>query len=304
MDMPTLRQLQYFLAVADNLSFHKAAESCHVTQPTLSEGLKSLEDLLGTKLFERTKRSVALTPSGTELLLPARDIMARAEDFVLMARARKEPFTGKLTLGVIPTIAPYLLPTLLPALQKKFPQLELHLKEDVTAQLLSALEQRSIDVVLMAFPFDTPGIKQMKLWSEPFVIAMPSEKSIDKTVMEKQATLNDLSKHNILLLEDGHCLRDHALAACRLQLSGQRKTFGATSLTTLIQMVQHGYGATLLPAMAVDPKTMPRGVTVQRFSNPQPSRQIGLAWRQGNPREKEFRALGQMIIQTFDKSPR
>lgn len=297
MDAPTLRQLQYFLAVADHLSFHKAAESCHVTQPTLSEGLKGLEDLLGTKLFERTKRSVALSPAGTELLLPARDIVARAEDFVLIARARKEPFTGKLTLGVIPTIAPYLLPALLPALQKNFPQLELQLKEDVTAQLLAGLEQRAIDAVLMAFPFDTPGIRQMKLWSEPFVIAMPG----DKALMETHATLNDLSKHNIMLLEDGHCLRDHALAACRLQPSGQRKTFGATSLTTLIQMVQHGYGATLLPAMAIDPKTMPRGVTIQRFSNPQPSRQIGLAWRQGNPREKEFRQLGEMIIKTFNK---
>lgn len=301
MNTPPLRQLQYFLAVADHLSFHKAAEICHVTQPTLSEGLKNLEDLLGTKLFERTKRSVALTSSGAELVLPARDIVARAEDFVLMARARKEPFTGKLTLGVIPTIAPYLLPALLPALQKKFRQLELQLKEDVTVQLLGALEQRSIDVVLMAFPYDTQGIKQMKLWSEPFVIAMPSNMPGDKTMMETHATLNDLSKHNIMLLEDGHCLRDHALAACKLQ-PGQQRTFGATSLTTLIQMVQHGYGSTLLPAMAVDPKTMPRGVTVQRFSNPQPSRQIGLAWRQGNPREKEFRALGDMIVKTFGKA--
>lgn len=296
MNTPTLRQLEYFLAVADNLSFHKAAESCHVTQPTLSDGLKNLEDLLGTKLFERTKRDVSLTAAGEELILPARDIVVRAEDFVQMARARKEPFTGKLTLGVIPTIAPYLLPSLLPALQKKFTALDLQLKEDVTAQLLAALDQRKIDVVLMAFPYDTPGIKQMKLWSEPFVIAMPGT----KTVMDTHATINDLSKHNIMLLEDGHCLRDHALAACRLQ-PGQQRTFGATSLTTLIQMVQHGYGATLLPAMAVDPKTMPRGVTIQRFSNPQPSRQIGLAWRQGNPREKEFRQLGEMIAKMHEE---
>ena len=296
MNTPTLRQLEYFLAVADNLSFHKAAESCHVTQPTLSDGLKNLEDLLGTKLFERTKRDVSLTAAGEELILPARDIVVRAEDFVQMARARKEPFTGKLTLGVIPTIAPYLLPSLLPALQKKFTALDLQLKEDVTAQLLAALDQRKIDVVLMAFPYDTPGIKQMKLWSEPFVIAMPGT----KTVMETHATISDLSKHNIMLLEDGHCLRDHALAACRLQ-PGQQRTFGATSLTTLIQMVQHGYGATLLPAMAVDPKTMPRGVTIQRFSNPQPSRQIGLAWRQGNPREKEFRQLGEMIAKMHEE---
>ena len=296
MNAPTIRQLQYFLAVADNLSFHKAAEGCHVTQPALSDGLKNLEELLGTKLFERTKRDVSLTPAGEELVLPARDIVVRAEDFVQMARARKEPFTGKLTLGVIPTIAPYLLPSLLPALQKKFPELDLQLKEDVTAQLLTALDQRKVDVVLMAFPYETPGIKQMKLWSEPFVIAMPGT----KTVMETHATISDLSKHNIMLLEDGHCLRDHALAACRLQ-PGQQRTFGATSLTTLIQMVQHGYGATLLPAMAVDPKTLPRGVTIQRFSNPQPSRQIGLAWRQGNPREKEFRQLGEMIAKMHEE---
>ena len=296
MNTPTIRQLQYFLAVADDLSFHKAAERCHVTQPALSDGLKNLEELLGTKLFERTKRDVCLTPAGEELVLPARDIVVRAEDFVQMASARKAPFTGKLTLGVIPTIAPYLLPSLLPALQKKFPELDLQLKEDVTAQLLSALDQRKIDVVLMAFPYETPGIKQMKLWSEPFVIAMPGT----KTVMETHATINDLSRHNIMLLEDGHCLREHALAACRLQ-PGQQRTFGATSLTTLIQMVQHGYGATLLPAMAVDPKTMPRGVTIQRFSNPQPSRQIGLAWRQGNPREKEFRQLGEMIAKMHEE---
>lgn len=299
MSVPTLRQLQYFLALADTLSFHKAATLCHVTQPTLSEGIKSLEDLLGTELCERSKRgvSISLTQTGRELVLPARDIVARAEDFVQMARAQREPFTGKLLLGVIPTIAPYLLPVLLPALQQKFPQMDLQLKEDVTAQLLSALDQRQIDVVLMAFPYNTPGMTQMKLWSEPFVIAMPGTKAL----METHATLGDLSRHNIMLLEDGHCLRDHALDACRLQPSTQRKTFGATSLTTLIQMVQHGYGATLLPAMAVDPRTLPQGVTIQRFSNPQPSRQIGLAWRHGHPREKEFRALGRMIKDVLAK---
>lgn len=298
MHTPSIRQLEYFLAVADTLSFHKAALRCHVTQPTLSEGLKTLEILLGEKLFERTnKREVILTETGRDLRLPARDIVVRAEDFVQMARARKAPFTGTMTLGIIPTIAPYLLPSLLPALQDNFPQLELQLKEDITAQLLSALGQRQIDVVLMAFPYDTPGMKQMKLWAEPFVIAMPGT----KTVMEQNASLSDLSKHNIMLLEDGHCLRDHALAACRLQPGKQRKTFGATSLTTLIQMVQHGYGSTLLPAMAVNPKTLPRGVTIQRFGNPQPSRQIGLCWRQGDPREKEFRSLGEMIAKMHEE---
>ncbi len=291
MQLPTLRQLEYFLAVADNLSFHKAADICGVTQPTLSDGIAKLEDLLGTKLFERAKRDVRLTSAGEGLILPARDIVVRAEDFMHMARARNEPFTGTLTLGVIPTIAPYLLPQILPLLQDAYPQLSLQLKEDVTAQLLRALEDRHVDVVLMAFPYDTPQFTQMKLWSEPFLIAMPG----DKPVMERHAHLNDLSRHNIMLLEDGHCLRDHALAACRLQ-PGRQKTFGATSLTTLIQMVQHGYGSTLLPAMAVGPQSIPKGVTIQRFGNPQPSRQIGLCWRQGNPREQEFRALGKLMI--------
>ena len=293
---PTLRQLTYFIAVADTLSFLKASERCHVTQPTLSEGLTTLENILGETLFERTKRDVALTAIGRALLPSARDIIERTETFVQQARANKEPFAGTLRIGVIPTIAPYLLPTLLPALQTQFPKLILQLKEDVTARLLSALDQRSLDVVLMAFPYDTPGIKQMNLWAEPFVIALPGS----KTLLDTHATLNDLSKHNIMLLEDGHCLRDHALAACRLQPVSQRQTFGATSLTTLIQMVQHGYGATLLPAMAVTAQAMPRGVTIQRFANPQPTRQIGLAWRQGNPKEKEFRQLGDFIVKMHE----
>lgn len=297
MNTPTIRQLQYFLALADTLSFHKAAEACFVTQPALSEGIKSLEDLLGTTLCERSKRSVTLTEAGRALLDPARAIVTRAEDFVQMARARQEPFTGILSLGVIPTIAPYLLPRVLPALQQQYPQVDLQLKEDVTARLLAALNQRQIDVVLMAFPYETPGITQLTLWAEPFVIALPGEGGVIKGA----ATLADLSQHNIMLLEDGHCLRDHALDACRLQPQGARKTFGATSLTTLIQMVQHGYGATLLPAMAVEAQTLPQGVAIQHFVAPQPTRQIGLAWREGHPRADEFRALGQMIKTTLAK---
>ncbi|QQG36945.1 MAG: hydrogen peroxide-inducible genes activator [Micavibrio aeruginosavorus] len=294
MQTPTIRQLEYFLAVAGHLSFHKAAQHCHVTQPALSEGLATLEDLLGEKLFIRSKRDVALTPVGESLVSPARDIITRAENLVLMARTRKEPFTGAITLGIIPTIAPYLLPALLPALQRRFPQMDLQLKEDVTARLLSALDQRKIDIALMAFPYATPGMTQIELWSEPFVIAMPGTHS----AIKKPATIDDLSRHNIMLLEDGHCLRDHALVACNLQPGKQRKTFGATSLATLIQMVQHGYGSTLLPAMAANPQTLPRGVAIQRFTNPQPHRKIGLCWRQNDPREEDFRTLGKMIAET------
>ncbi len=288
---PTLRQLTYFLAVAETLSFLRAAERCSVTQPTLSGGLRNLENILGEKLFERTSRSVALTKTGQELILPAQDLLARAEEFVHIAQRNRAPLSGTLTLGIIPTIAPYLLPIILPALRDRFPDLELQLKEDLSAHLLHALERREIDVALMAFPYDTPGMEQHMLWSEPFFIAYPGNTPVN----QQPATLGDLQKHNIMLLEDGHCLRDHALAACRLQPSAQRKTFGATSLATLIQMVQHGYGATLLPAMAIDPAHHPRGITLQPFGNPQPSRNIGLAWRRGNPRRGEFRLLGECM---------
>jgi LysR family hydrogen peroxide-inducible transcriptional activator len=289
--IPTLRQLTYFIAVAETLSFLRAAERCSVTQPTLSGGLRDLEAILGEKLFERTSRSVTLTKTGQDLVLPAQDILARADEFVHIAQRHRAPLSGSLRMGIIPTIAPYLLPSLLPALQNNFPDLQLQLKEDLTAHLLQALERREIDIVLMAFPYDTPGMEQKILWSEPFLIATHGKNPVNP----RPATINDLQKHTIMLLEDGHCLRDHALAACRLQPSSQRKTFGATSLATLIQMVQNGFGTTLLPAMAISPAHIPHGITLQRFANPQPSRDIGLAWRHGNPRRDEFRLLEKYI---------
>lgn len=293
--LPSLRQLQYFVTIMETQSFSRAALRCNVTQPTLSSGLRELETMLGQKLFERTSRGVTLTRAGVELTLPAQDILARAENFVDMARSNREPMTGGLTLGIIPTIAPYVLPHLLPALQDTYPDLDLQLKEDLTGRLLGALERREIDAVLMAFPFDTPGVEQMILWSEPFLLAAPGHGKIDPRPM----AVADLPQHNVMLLEDGHCLRDHALAACHLQPAAQRKTFGATSLATLIQMVQHGYGVTLLPAMAIDPDHPPAGITLRRFSAPQPARQIGLAWRKGSARVKEFDMLGKFIVKTL-----
>jgi LysR family hydrogen peroxide-inducible transcriptional activator len=296
--IPTLRQIQYFLAIADTLSFHQAAELCHVTQSTLSGGLSELESLLGEKLFERTSRSVTLTRVGSELVLPARDLAARAENFVALAGSHRAPLSGPLSLGVIPTIAPYLLPALLPKLQKKYGDLELHLREDLTGRLLDDLQRGNIDVALMAFPFDTPNAEQMILWREPFLMV----RSESSPVTGKTLSLDDLKNETILLLDDGHCLRDHVIAACHLAPSahgaGLRKTFGATSLQTLIQMVQHGYGATLLPAMALRNGAIPKGLKFQKFPVPPPSRGIGLAWRKGSPRAAEFQLLGEFIAKT------
>lgn len=293
--LPSLRQLQYFVSIVWTKSFSRAAELCNVTQPTLSGGVRDLEALLGEALFVRNSRGVTLTRAGAALSLPAQDILARAENFIDIARSVKKPLSGTLSLGVIPTIAPYVLPRLLPALQDSFQDLDLQLKEDLSEHLLNALIQHRMDVVLMAFPYDTPGVDQMILWSEEFLWAIPGNGTIDPRPMAPA----DLQQDNILLLEDGHCLRDHALSACKLPPGEQRKTFGATSLATLIQMVEHGYGTTLLPAMAIDPHSPPAKMTLRRFTAPQPSRQIGLAWRKGSPRADEFKTLGKFIVKTL-----
>lgn len=292
MILPTLRQLQYFLALAESQSFKIASEKCHVTQPTISSGIAELETILGDKLFDRGTRHVQLTSIGIELLPHARATIEQSENLVRLATRHRTPLSSKLSLGVIPTIAPYILPHLLPRLQIDYPNLDLHLKEDITDRQLDALKSGTVDVVLMAFPFETPHMEQMILWAEPFFLA---RQNIDQSKTE-QIKIEDLKSQTILLLDDGHCLRDHILSACQLSANADnRKTLGATSLQTLIQMVQNGYGATLIPQMAIDPVQMPKGIIINRFSTPEPTRQIGLCWRKSDPRAKEFRILGGFI---------
>lgn len=294
MILPTLRQLQYFLALAEHQSFKLAAENCHITQPTLSAGIAELEMILGEKLFDRGTRHVQLTPVGDELLPLARATIEQGENLVRLAMRRRTPLSSHLSLGIIPTIAPYILPRLLPDLQIDYPDLDLSLKEDITGRQLDALKTGAVDVVLMAFPFDTPQMEQMILWTEPFFLARQDKGQSSSPPIK----LDDLKSETILLLDDGHCLRDHVLSACQLSANaGNRKTLGATSLQTLVQMVQNGYGATLLPRMAIDPEQVPKGIVINRFANPQPSRQIGLCWRKSDPRAEEFRILGGFIKQ-------
>ena len=295
MHLPTLRQLHYFLAIAETLSVSRAAENCHITQSTLSSALAELEDMLGVKLFDRGTRKFSLTQVGEDMLLPARAILEQTENLVRLAQQQRAPLSSKLVLGIIPTIAPYLLPKLLPALQTTYPALDLVLREDITNRQLDELKRGTIDVVLMAFPYKTQNTEDMILWSEPFFIARAGT----KPALEGMMTIGDLQKEKILLLDDGHCLRDHIISACRLTSSSKTsKTLGATSLQTLIQMVQHGYGATLLPAMAINPQQPMEGISIQRFVSPQPTRQIGLAWRKNDPRAAEFRLLGKFIKET------
>ena len=296
MHLPSLRQLQYLAAVAEYGNFSRAAEACHVTQSTLSAGIGALESLLNHMLVDRSQNPVSLTPFGSEVVLRAHGMLAAARTLMERAQHLSAPLTGPLRIGIIPTIAPYLLPFVLPDLQKKYPALELQLHEDLSARLVESARRGDIDLILMAFPFETPGMEQVKLFEEPFFLACP------KGLWEKAppVDLTDLREaNNLILLEEGHCLRDHALAACKLQPAQQRQTFSATSLPTLIQMVQHGYGITLLPAMAWLAGHLPDKIDVFPFLNPPPKRIIGMAWREGSPRAEEYRQLAKTIGETY-----
>lgn len=299
MNLPTLRQLQHFAALAETLSFSRAADYCHVTQSTLSASLAQLESILGQKLFDRGTRKVNLTPVGKDLLEPAHAIIQQAENLVRQAKKQHAPLSRTLSLGIIPTIAPYLLPRMLPAIHDSYPNLDLILREDITSRQVESLRRGQVDLILMAFPYDTQGMDTMMLWEEYFVLAHND----DAIKSSKKFDVADLQNEKILLLDDGHCLRDHAIAACRLTPSAGRKKLGATSLQTLIQMVQHGYGSTLLPEMAAQPEFLGKDILIQRFGSPPPSRQIGLAWRHNDPRSGEFRLLGTFIQKIGQKTP-
>ncbi len=292
--LPTLRQLQYLVSLSDEGSFSTAAQTCNVTQSTLSAGIKELETLLQQNLVDRSRKAVMLTPFGEEVLGKARALIAGAEDIAARAQSLQTPLSGPLRLGVIPTIAPYLLPDILPDIQEKFPDLEPQLHEDLSNRIVEKLHQGTLDLILLALPFDMKDVEEYPLFPENFVLACPKGRFKDR----KSVSTGDLQNEELLLLEDGHCLRDHALAACRLQSPGGRKTFSATSLPTLIQMVRHGYGVTLLPEMAADKAALPDDIDLIPFESTAPARQIGLAWRKGSPRADEFKLLAQAITPT------
>ncbi len=292
MNRPSLQQLRYLIAIAEQGSFVAAARECHVTQSTLSAGIKELENILDHSVVVRGRKAAILTPLGHEVTEQAREVLAGTDAIVMRAKMMKEPLSGPLRFGVIPTIAPYLLPHMLPSFDNAFPRLELQLFEDLTDRLLGNLQRHIIDVALIAFPYDTPDMEQMILFEEPFYAAVASgNKNFSKTV-----DVSDLKPETLLLLEDGHCLRDHALAACDLQLPRQRKIFSATSLPTLVQMVRHGFGITLLPKMACGGGTLAPGVRLLPFKGKRlPTRQIGLCWRKGDARGRDYKMLGDKI---------
>lgn len=295
--MPTLRQLQFLTALRAEGSFVAAAETVGVTQPTLSAGIKDLETTLGAVLVERGRLGAVLTPAGEEAAERASRTLSEVEELVRAVQAAGEPFSGVFRLGAIPTIAPFLLPRVLPLLKKKFPKLRLQLREDLTGRLVEALRARTIDAALIALPYEAHGIASAPIADDEFLFLCPEDHPLAK---RNDLSPEHLKTEDVLLLEDGHCLRDHALAACRLSSSRRSTDVGATSLHTLVQMVGGGMGVTLLPKIAAEAGAAAGAhVAVRQFAEPIVGRSLGVAWREGGQREEEARMLANVLRELF-----
>jgi LysR family hydrogen peroxide-inducible transcriptional activator len=290
---PTLRQLQFLTALEAHGSFVRAAEAIGVTQPTLSAGVKELEAALGVTLVERARHGAMLTPAGKEATQRASSALAQVEDLVRAARQAGAPLTGTFRLGAIPTIAPFLLPRALKALRAKFPNLQLVLREDVSARLVEGLRARMLDAALIALPYEAPGVETEVIADDEFLLVCPKGHPLGQRAT---ITPQDLAGEDVLLLEDGHCLRDHALSVCRLPQTRAAAEVGATSLHTLVQMVAGGLGVTLLPKLAAD-GGVARGAAVEtrRFDAPLIGRAIGIAWRAGGLRGEEAKLIAKTL---------
>ena len=294
--LPTLRQLQYLKLLVEHGGFGKAAEAAHVTQPTLSAGIQELEKILGTPVVDRARSGLILTAVGEAALAKARIILNEAEELVQAARNSGQPLTGRFRLGVIPTIAPFLLPRALPLLKARFPQLRLYLREDLTQRLIAALKAGDLDAALIALPFDMTGLDCAHVADDEILAALPAGHRLTGQARTRPSELED---EDLILLEDGHCLRDHALAACGLRpprISEASASFAATSLPTLVQMVGSGLGVTFLPSMAVA-AGLTDGTTIEirPLQADHPTREIVVAWRSGSIRGAEGHLLAESL---------
>jgi len=292
--LPSLRQLGYLVELADRLSFRAAAEAQLVTQSTLSAGIKELERVLDAQLVERDRRHVRLTAAGEEVVSRARDLLAGAADLSEVARRSVAPLSGPLRLGAIPTVAPYLLPEVLPPLRRAHGDLRIYLREDVTGRLIERLRAGTLDVALIALPHDTGDLRVRELFRDELWLVAREDAP---AVREKEITLRKLDAGEVLLLEEGHCLRDHAIAACGPRRGAWEAKVEATSLTTLIQMVDGGLGVTLLPDITLKAGIL-RGtrLVARPFASPAPSRMLALVTRRSWPRQRDADELAQFIL--------
>ena len=296
--LPTLKQLQYLVALRDTGHFGRAADACFVTQSTLSAGLRELESLLGITLVERTRRVVRFTPLGFRIAEKAERVLREAEELAALARAAGKPLAGELRMGVIPTIAPFLLPRILGGLRHDWPELKLYLREETSGAACESLHRGHVDCVLLALPYSCGDIEHADLFTDPLYVAFPAGQGAG---MPDPVTPDAIDEHRMLLLEDGHCLKDHALAACnRPELRAEAAMMG-TSLHTLVQMVDNDLGLTMLPKMAIDAGILDHTSVVARpLDAAHPARRIALVWRSGSPREKEVRLLAKALREAHE----
>lgn len=293
MHLPTLRQLEFLCAVADSGSFSRAADACHVTQPTLSSAIKEVEALLGIQLVEREARGASLTAAGIEIVARARAILSSTADLVSAAQQAGAPLTGPFRLGAIPTVGPFILPKMLKSLRGAYPKLKLYLREDQTDRLLDALRSRKLDAALIALPWEAPGIDTETLADDELLLVAPKG---HRLLQKPNLKTGDIADDEILLLEDGHCLRDHALSVCHITQQRGDADITATSLQTLVYMVAGDLGISLIPKLAADAGvTAGAEVETRAFSTPLIGRRIGLAWRAGSPRENEVRLVAKLL---------
>jgi LysR family hydrogen peroxide-inducible transcriptional activator len=289
-----LKDLRYLVAVADARHFGRAAAKCFVSQPTLSAQLRKLEEYLGVQLIERRPRRVTLTAAGEEVALRARSMLETGDSIVTLAQTRRDPLAGQLRLALLPTIGPYLLPQVALKIRKALPRLELMLYEYQTEPMLERLHNGEIDAGVLALPVHAEGLVSRELYQEPFVLALPDA---HRLVARAQVRIEDLDGETLLLLDDGHCLRDQALDICARSSVHEKQDFRATSVETLRQMVAAGVGITLLPALASrGAYASGRGVAIRPFVRPVPSRRIGLIWRKSSARAAAIAAVGEQIV--------
>jgi LysR family transcriptional regulator, hydrogen peroxide-inducible genes activator len=294
-NLPSVRHLRHLVALHDHGHFGRAAEACNITQSTLSSSIKELESTLEVTLVDRSKRRVVLTPVGVETVERARKIVKEVEELVGFTTASRDPLSGTVRMGTIPTVGPFLLPRLFPGLREAYGRLKLYLVEDLTSRLVDSLHRGELDVVLLALPYDCGAVETVILFEDLLVVGLPRGHPLAKGARVK---IQHLLSEDLLLLKDGHCLRDHALAACRLADRRTTEGFEATSLATLVQMVDNGLGTTLLPTLAVDAGILlGTNVVTRPLVGDRPARKIGLVWRRGTGRRHEFRLLAKELME-------
>lgn len=291
--LPTLRQLQYLKLLAEHGSFSRAAEAARVSQPALSAGVQELERILGSPVIDRPRGGVQLTAVGADAVKRAEDILARSEDLVEAARNAGRPLSGRLRLGIIPTVAPFLLPATLPGLKLDYPALRLFIREDLTPRLIAALKSGQLDCAVIALPYDAPGIEHARIGDDEILAVAPVGHAL---AAPGDIEPGSLKSEDLILLEDGHCLRDQALAGIDMEAPKGEDVFAATSLHTLVQMVSSGLGVSFLPAMAVRAGLADdKGVVTRHFAAEAPRREIVVAWRSGSSRAAEARLLAEAM---------